>query len=101
MALSLAQTAGVEELAEGVPLQRERANTLIAGVAGLLQQGISAGHLRPDLDPLIAARAFIGYQQGLALLWLSNPDLFSMREAAPALAAVYVRGVVSSTAIQP
>jgi len=57
--------------------------------------GISQGDLRAGLDSLTAARALLAYQNGLAMLWLANPDAFSIKESVPAFADLFLLGVLA------
>ncbi len=64
-------------------------------VAGYMKMGIKQGELRADLDPEIIARAFSAYQNGVTNLWLSDQTAFSIKESAPALAAIFVQGIAA------
>lgn len=66
---------------------------LIMGVSQALQMGIDQGELRQDLDATTAARALIGYQNGLAMLWLANPDAFSVSKVSDSLAEIFISGI--------
>ena len=55
--------------------------------------GVAAGELRSNLDPETVARALISYQNGLAMLWLANPNAFSISQSAPALADLFIYGI--------
>jgi hypothetical protein len=37
----------------------------------------------------------LGFQNGVAVLWLSNTDAFSIKEDASALAQVFMKGVAA------
>ena len=91
MALSLktSQASGVGER------ERQQAHNLVQSIAGFFQTGIGQGEVRPDLDPHTAARALLGYQNGLSMLWLANRDAFSIQENALSLAEIYVRGIAA------
>ena len=91
MALSLA----TPEMAELTRRRRAEAQTLVENISGFFRLGIEGGELRPDLEPQTAARALLGYQNGLVMLWLANRQAFSIRETAPALAEIFVRGIVA------
>lgn len=54
------------------------------------------GGMRADLDPQVAAEAFLAYQSGLMLLWLLNPDFTDIEANAEALANVFVQGILPS-----
>jgi TetR/AcrR family acrAB operon transcriptional repressor len=80
--------------AEGYSQRRyNEARELVASISGLFKVIIEQGELRRDLDPDTAARAFLGYQYGLSNLWLFNREAFSIKESAPELAEVFVRGI--------
>ena len=70
------------------------AQELVASISGFFKLITEQGELRPDLDPLTAARAFLGYQYGLSSLWLFNRDAFSIKDNAPELAEIFVHGIV-------
>jgi len=91
MALSFktSQAAGFVER------ERQQAHNLVQSIRGFFQAGIEQGELRPDLDPTTAARALLGYQNGLSMLWLANRDAFSIKDSAQGLAEIYVRGIAA------
>jgi len=93
MELSLFKTERTAELADVVANQRASMNELVAQLAGIMQAGIAQGALRADLDPFNVARGFLAYQQGVFHLWLSDPDAFSLRERASALADLFIGGI--------
>jgi hypothetical protein len=55
--------------------------------------GISQGAVRASINAVVAARAFLAYQNGLILMWLSDPGGFSIDEEAEALAEVFIYGI--------
>lgn len=71
----------------------DEAQELVQSISGFFRVIIEQGELRPGLDPEIAARAFLGYQNGLAILWLANRQAFSIKEDGPALAEIFVHGI--------
>lgn len=71
----------------------EEAQQLVSSISGFFKLIIAQGALRQDLDPTTAARAFLGYQNGLASLWLFNRDEFSIKESASDLAGIFVHGI--------
>ena len=95
MALSLFKVADSEELGDLVERRRQEAVTLIEGISSIMAQGIAAGDFRDDLDPHTAARALVAYQQGVARLWLANPEAFDVEAEAPRLAEIYMRGILA------
>jgi AcrR family transcriptional regulator len=93
MELSLFKTERTAELADVVANQRASMNELVAQLAGIMQAGIAQGALRAELDPWDVARGFLAYQQGVFHLWLTDPDAFSLRERASALADLFISGI--------
>jgi AcrR family transcriptional regulator len=89
MALQLT-TPDVEALAQR---RYDEAQELVQSISGFFRVIIEQGELRPGLDPEIAARAFLGYQNGLAMLWLANREAFSIKDIAPELAKIFVHGI--------
>ncbi len=67
---------------------------LVTSIGGFFRIIIEQGELRPDLDPDTAARAFLGFQNGLASLWLFNQEAFSIKGSGSELAEIFLRGVV-------
>jgi TetR/AcrR family acrAB operon transcriptional repressor len=95
MALSLFMTGSSPELEDFTRRRSAEALTLVEKISGFFQMGIEQSDLRSDLDPATVARALLAYQNGLAMLWLANPTAFSIKESAPALADLFLRGVVA------
>ncbi len=89
MALQLT-TPDVEALAQR---RYDEAQELVQSISGFFRVIIEQGELRPGLNPEIAARAFLGYQNGLAMLWLANRQAFSIKADAPQLAELFVQGI--------
>ena len=85
------------QASSGSAALRERqyleAKATVDQVAGFFIMGIAQGELRADLDPYAGARAMLSLQNGLAYLWLANPDVFSLRESAPELIDVFLMGI--------
>jgi len=93
MALSLFRSGSSPELEALAQMRYEQAITQVTQLAGFFQAGIDQGALRPDLDPFTAARGFLAYQNGLAMLWLSNRDAFSIKDQASQFADLFMKGV--------
>jgi TetR/AcrR family acrAB operon transcriptional repressor len=88
--------AGADPDLEAVRRQRiEQSEQLISSTASIMAQGIIRGDLRADLDPTTVARAFIAYQNGVAMLWLSNRQAFSLKEQAAEFADIFMGGLVA------
>ena len=89
MALQLT-TPDVEVLSQRRYIE---AQELVTSISSFFRVIIDQGELRRDLDPVTAARGFLGYQYGLASLWMFNRDAFSIKDNAPELAEIFVMGI--------
>jgi TetR/AcrR family transcriptional regulator, acrAB operon repressor len=95
MALSLFKAGGSPELETLSQQRHDQARTQVEQLAGFFQAGIDQGALRPDLDPAVMGRAILAYQNGLAMLWLSNQEAFSIKAQAKQLADVFLQGILA------
>lgn len=88
------KTAMVPELEEGLRRKQDGTRQLIDYLAQLIEQGIDLGEIRPGVNPRDAALALIGLLNGVSLLWLMDPQLFSLRARAESLVDTTLRGIV-------
>ncbi len=95
MEISLFKTERTPDLVAALQGRRENTQSLVQSIAAAMQQGIAAGELRSDLDPMEMGRAFLAYQNGAIYLWLQDPSAFSLKASAPALADMYLHGIVA------
>jgi TetR/AcrR family acrAB operon transcriptional repressor len=95
IALSLFMPGASPELEVFSRQRAQGARSLVENISGLFRMGIEQGDLRPDLDPLTVARGFLAYQNGLALLWLSDKEAFSIKASGTALADLFMQGIVT------
>jgi TetR/AcrR family acrAB operon transcriptional repressor len=93
--LVLFKTEVTPELEEGIKIKAAAFRAVETRVAASLRAGIAAGEVRPDLDPVIGARAALTYINGIIFTWLIDQRAFSLREHAPALVDVYIRGIAA------
>ena len=82
LALSLYRTGVDPELADLMEQRILESQQLVQGIAGFMSMGIDSGQLRSDASPENLARAFLAYQNGLFLLWLSSGEGFSIGQEA-------------------
>jgi TetR/AcrR family acrAB operon transcriptional repressor len=87
------KTGFTSELLKITQQREDEAETMVVYVAGFIRQAIEGGELHAKLDPLIGARAFIAFQNGITNLWLSNRKAFPLKENAPALASIIMQGI--------
>ena len=78
MELASFKTEITPELQARSPRTLRAGQSLLSGIADALGGGIRSGEIRADLDPIELARAFLGLQNGLLQLWLTNPRAFSL-----------------------
>jgi len=62
-------------------------------IAGFFRTAHVQGAIRADIDPEVAARAFVAYQNGLTLLHLAVPGALSVEQHAQGLAEAFVQGI--------
>jgi TetR/AcrR family acrAB operon transcriptional repressor len=84
-------TKELEELTRQITLGRR---ILIRYFADLLRQGMDAGEFRADLPVDDAARALVGFINGMGLIWVQDPKSFSIRERAQSLIDIFLEGVI-------
>lgn len=94
MELYLFRTELNEELQPGRQRQIQAGQALIENIASALRQGLKAGILRADIEPIDMARAFMALQNGAIQLWLMDPEAFSLSQYAESLADIYINGIV-------
>lgn len=95
--LTTFRTEYTPELEEGMELKRQVVREVHKEMQKGFQAGIDAGEVRADLNPTTAALAMLSYLQGISLVWLIDQEAFSLRERAPALVEVFLRGIAAPT----
>jgi TetR/AcrR family acrAB operon transcriptional repressor len=93
--LVLFKTEVTPDLEEGIKIKAAAFRNIEARIAVTLRAGIAAGEVRADLDPVIGARAALTYINGIISTWLVDQRAFSLREDAPALVDVFIRGITA------
>lgn len=83
------------ELAEGFRAKVEITRAIVEVIANELRQGKEQGLIHPDVDPVDAARAWLGLRDGLVQIWLLDPKAFSLVERAPMLVDIFMRGIAA------
>ncbi len=83
------------ELEEGVRMKMDAVRAIEELLANFMRGGIAGGYVRADLDPVIGARSLYTYLNGISITWLLDQKAFSLRESAPALVDIYIRGIAA------
>jgi TetR/AcrR family acrAB operon transcriptional repressor len=94
--LVIFKTGHVAELAEGMARKQEGTRQLVALFTQLIEQGVAAGEIRREVAPGDAALAAIGLLNGVSLVWLLDPTLFSLRAQAVGIVDSYLKGIVNT-----
>lgn len=92
MELSLFKTERTSDLNAALQARQKSDQALVDNLAQTMQAGMTSGELRSDLEPQDLARAYLAFQNGLIYLWLQNPQAFSLKETAPAMADIFLNG---------
>jgi TetR/AcrR family transcriptional regulator, acrAB operon repressor len=92
--ISLFKTERTPDLEAANKQTLDRGRALMAMVTEAMRLGIESGQLRIGLDPAETARAFLGMQSGAVYLWLQDPESFSLKGSAPALAEIFLGGIL-------
>jgi TetR/AcrR family acrAB operon transcriptional repressor len=88
--LSLFKTEMTDELQKSISL---RTKSLLDGLRQFIQMGIAQGELTGDIDVDDIAFALLSLLQGSSMIWLLDPDQFSLKQSASALAELFMRGL--------
>lgn len=84
-------TEGLESIREDTIKGRRQ---LAAYFQNLLTQGIQAGDIRSDLAVEPAAWGLLSFMNGVGLIWIQDPQAFSLREEKEALVDTFLKGFV-------
>jgi TetR/AcrR family acrAB operon transcriptional repressor len=83
----------IPELEEGIRTKQLGQRAFIDYLAGLVEQGVDAGEVRPGTNPRDAALALLGMMNGVSMLWIFDPQLFSLRARAESIADTFLNGI--------
>jgi TetR/AcrR family acrAB operon transcriptional repressor len=91
--LQFFKTGMSPDLVDSVKWKREGFRQGVDGVAEAVRAGIAEGSIRPNIDPIKAGIANIALQTGLTILWMIDPDLFSLAGDAEDFADLFNEGI--------
>lgn len=83
-------TEGLESIREDTIKGRRQ---LAAYFQDLLSRGIQAGDIRSDLAVGAAAWGLVSFMNGVGLIWIQDPDAFSLNEEKEALVDTFLKGI--------
>jgi len=91
------QTPISAELADGIREKVEGIRRSVAYFAGLIQRGIDAGEIRPEVNPEVAATIALGMTNGISMIWLLDPAAFSLKARAEEMVDLFLHGLAKAT----
>ena len=92
--LSINKTGFAPEL-DGITEQILASRRLLTeSFAALIQDGIEAGEFHSSVSPQDAALALVGFLNGMGLIWVQDPEHFSIKQRADALVDIMFSGIV-------
>jgi TetR/AcrR family fatty acid metabolism transcriptional regulator len=62
-------------------------------IGSVLQEGIAAGQIRPDVPVKIATKMLFGAMDQLATSWVLGKRMYRLRDSADAVATIFLKGV--------
>ena len=87
------KTELVPELAEGMQEKVQGMRASRDMLASLIQRGIVAGEIRPEIDAQMAALAALGMANGISSLWLMDPASIELQGAARESVSLFLQGL--------
>ena len=88
------KTAFIPELEAGMRQKQAGTRSFVDYVAALIEKGLDAGEIRHGTNARDAALASIGVINGVSLMWLFDPTLFSLRARAEGIVDTFLKGVI-------
>ena len=81
------------ELADGIRERVEGIHRSVAYFAELIQHGIDAGEIRPEVNPEVAATTALALVNGVSMIWLLDPTAFSLKARAEEMLDLFLHGL--------
>lgn len=91
--LSMLKSELTPELREGMEQKIEGIRRQSAELVASVRLAMAAGDIDPRLDASEVVRGYLGYLNGVVLMWVLDPAAFSIKQSAPALADMFLRGL--------
>ena len=92
--LSINMTGFAPELEEITKQILEGRRVLTQSFSTLIQEGIDAGEFHSNVSPEDAALALVGFMNGMGLIWVQDPEHFSIKERAENLVDSFLSGIL-------
>jgi TetR/AcrR family acrAB operon transcriptional repressor len=91
--LYLKQTVTSPELSIITEQSLEGRRQLAQFFSNLIREGIAMGEFNPSVLPEDTALALVGFMNGMGLIWLQDPEYFSIKERAENLVDAFLSGI--------
>ena len=82
------------ELAEITQQILDSRRLLTRSFSTLIQEGIEAGEFHSNVSPEDAALALVGFMNGMGLIWVQDPEHFSIKQRAEVLVDTFLTGII-------
>lgn len=73
----------------------ESRRILVQFFSNLIQEGIAEGEFQSRVSPENTALALVGFMNGMGLIWIQDPELFSIKEKAKELVDTFLSGILT------
>ena len=94
--LLMLKTEVSPELAGGLQEKVQGNRHSIKFFADLIRRGMTAGEIRPEVNPEVTAIAALGLVNGVTTLWLIDPTAFSLKASAAATVDLFLQGIAQT-----
>lgn len=95
--LFLNQTKISSELAVISEQVLESRRLLAENFSGLIREGIELGEFKASVPPDDAALALVGFMNGMGLIWVQDPEFFSISDRAQSLVDSFLSGILADS----
>ena len=83
------------ELNESIGLKLDYLEAQIMTLVVGFSEAIASGEIRAEIAPDDALRGYFGYINGIYLMWRLESEAFSLKERAPILIDLYIKGLAA------
>lgn len=73
----------------------ESRRLLVQFFSNLIREGIVLGEFQPHVSPENSGLALVGFMNGMGLIWIQDPELFSIKEKAEGLVDIFLTGILT------
>ncbi|MCC6617053.1 MAG: TetR family transcriptional regulator [Anaerolineae bacterium] len=91
--LSLLKSELTPDLQESMGQKLEAVRNQSAKLVVSFRRAMAEGDIDPRLDAEALARGYYAYLNGMVLMWVLDPSSFSIKQSAPAMADLFLRGL--------